>query len=119
MALEIRVHSAVFASTLSLPPLVGGGGRLVCESVGKADLLPDQFDIKQSRKSVDLHFTRHLSPSIIRFPFRPSEVRHFLLDLTLMVDRPNEYLSFFSNENGCYSGSGSQCSASVPCCSSG
>ena len=25
--------------SLSLPPLVGGGGGLVCESVGKADLL--------------------------------------------------------------------------------
>ena len=28
----------------SLPPLVGGGGGLVCESVGKADLLSDHFD---------------------------------------------------------------------------
>ena len=38
----------------SLRPVVGGGGRLVCESVGKADLLSDHFDSKHSRKSVDL-----------------------------------------------------------------
>ena len=29
---------AVFDSSSSLPPLVGPGGGLVCESVGKADL---------------------------------------------------------------------------------
>ena len=38
--------SAVFGLTLSLPPLVGGGGGLACESVGKADLLSDHFDGK-------------------------------------------------------------------------
>ena len=36
----------------SLPSLVGGGGGLVCESVGKADLLLDHFDGKQYRESV-------------------------------------------------------------------
>ena len=35
--------SAVFGLSSSLPPLVGGGGGLVCESVGKADLLSDHF----------------------------------------------------------------------------
>ena len=40
--------SAVFRLSSSLQPLVGGGGGLVCESVGKADLLSDQFDSKQS-----------------------------------------------------------------------
>ena len=44
------LHSAVFGSSSSLPPLVGGGGGLVCESVGKADLL-----INQSRESVAAH----------------------------------------------------------------
>ena len=34
---------------------VGGGGGLVCESVGKADLLSDHFDGKQHRESVDRH----------------------------------------------------------------
>ena len=38
---------AVFGLSSSLPPLVGGGGGLVCESVGKADLLSDHFDGKQ------------------------------------------------------------------------
>ena len=38
----------------SLPPLVGGGGGLVCESVGKGDQLSDHFDGMQSRESVDL-----------------------------------------------------------------
>ena len=49
---------AMFGLSLSLQPLVGGGGGLGCESVGKADLLSDDesdlFDGKQSRKSVDL-----------------------------------------------------------------
>ena len=47
----------MFGLSSSLPPLVGGGGRLVCESVGKADLLSDHFDAKQSREYVDLPFT--------------------------------------------------------------
>ena len=33
------LKSAVFGLSSSLLPLVGGGGGLVCESVGKADLL--------------------------------------------------------------------------------
>ena len=33
------LKSAVFGSSSSLPPLVSVGGGLVCESVGKADLL--------------------------------------------------------------------------------
>ena len=38
------LKSAVFGSSSSLPPLVSEGGGLVCESVGKADLLADHFD---------------------------------------------------------------------------
>ena len=49
--------SAVFGLCSSLPLLVGGGGGLVCESVGKADLFSDHFDGKQSRESVDLALT--------------------------------------------------------------
>ena len=37
------VKSAVIGSSSSLPPLVGPGGGLVCESVGKADLLSDHL----------------------------------------------------------------------------
>ena len=43
------LKSAVFCSSPSLPPLVSGGGGLVCEPVGMADLLSDHFDSKQSR----------------------------------------------------------------------
>ena len=47
------LKSAVFGLSSLLPPLVSEGGRLVCESVGKADLLLDHFDSKQSREAVD------------------------------------------------------------------
>ena len=62
-------------------PLVSKGGGLVCESVGKADLLSDQFDSKQSREAVDLPLTCHPSPSLTTFAFRSNEVRRLLLDL--------------------------------------
>ena len=38
------LKSVVFGSSSSLPPLISEGGRLVCESVGKSDLLSDHFD---------------------------------------------------------------------------
>ena len=60
---------------------VGEGGRLVCESVGKADLLSDNFDGMQSKEAVDPPLTCHLSPSFTTFAFRSSEVRHLILDL--------------------------------------
>ena len=64
-----------------MPPLITEGGELVCESVGKADLLSDHFDCKQSREAVDLPLTCHPSPSLTTFAFRLSEVRRLLLDL--------------------------------------
>ena len=75
------VKSAVFGLSLPLPPLVSEGGGLVCESVGKADLLSDDFDSKQSREAVDLPLTCHPSPSFTTFAFRSSQVRRILLDL--------------------------------------
>ena len=72
--LKSNLKSAVFGLCSPLPPLVGGGGGLVCESVGKADLLSDHFDGKQSRESVDLPLTCHLSPCLTAFAFRSSEV---------------------------------------------
>ena len=50
------LNSAVLGSSSSLPPLVSESGGLVCESVGKADLLllSDHFDSKQSREAVNL-----------------------------------------------------------------
>ena len=77
------ITSAVFFSSLLLPPFVGGGGRLVSESVGKAGLLSDYLDSKHSRESVDLPLTCHPSPSLTTFSFRSSEVRHLLLELDL------------------------------------
>ena len=64
------LRSAVFGSSSSLPPLISEGGGLVCESVGKADLLSDHFDSKQSREAVDLLLTCHPSPSLTTFAFR-------------------------------------------------
>ena len=60
----------VFGSSSSLPPLVGEGGGLVCESIGKANQLPDHFDSKQSREAVDLLLTCHPSPCLTTFAFR-------------------------------------------------
>ena len=52
----------------------------MCESVGKADLLSDHFDSKQSREAVELPLTCPPSPSLTTFAFRPNEVRRLLLD---------------------------------------
>ena len=71
------LKSAVFSSS----PLISEGGGLVCVSVGKADLLSDHFDSKQSSEAVDLPLTCHPSPSLTTFAFRSSEVRSLLLDL--------------------------------------
>ena len=73
------LKSTVFGKSSALPQLVNEGGGLVCESVGKADLLSDHFDSKQSREAVDLPLTCHSSP--ITFAFMSREVRHLLLDL--------------------------------------
>ena len=75
------LKSAVFGLSSSLPPLVGRGGGLGCESVGKAELLSDHFGGKQSREPVDLPLTCHPSPSLTSFAFRSSEVMRLLLDL--------------------------------------
>ena len=64
----------VFGTISSLPPLISAFGGLVCESVGKADLLSDHFDSKQFRQAVDLQLTCHLSPSLTTFAFRSREV---------------------------------------------
>ena len=56
----------MFGLSSSLPPIVREGGGLVCESVGKADLLSDYFDSKQSREAVDLPLICH--PSLLVLP---------------------------------------------------
>ena len=77
------LKSAVFGSSSdsSLPPLIGAGGGLVCESVRKADILSAHFDGKQSRDPVDLPSTYHPSPSLTTFAFRSQDVMCLLLDL--------------------------------------
>ena len=75
------LKTAVFGLSSSLALLVSEGGGLVCESVGKADLLSDHFDSKQSRDAVVLPLTCHPSPSFTTFAFRSSEVTSLLLDL--------------------------------------
>ena len=75
------LKSVAFGSSSSLPPLVSEGGGLVFLSVGKADLLSDRFDSKQSMEAVDLQLTSHPSPSLTTFTFRSIEVRRLLLDL--------------------------------------
>ena len=77
------LKSAVFSSSSdsSLLPLTGAGGGLVCESVGKAEMLSANFDGKQSRDLVDLISTSHPSQSLTTFAFRSREVKRLLLDL--------------------------------------
>ena len=62
--------SAVFGSNSLLPTLVGWGGGLVCESVGKADLLSVHFD----SEPVDLPLTCHSSPSLITVALRSRKI---------------------------------------------
>ena len=69
------------SSDSSLLPLIGSGGGLVCESVGKAQMLSAHFDGKQSRDPADLPSTCHPSPSLTTFAFRSREVKRLLLDL--------------------------------------
>ena len=72
----------MFGLSSSFPSLVSEGGALVCESVGKADLLSDHFESKQSREAVYLPLTCHsFSNNLTTYAFRSSEVRRLLLDL--------------------------------------
>ena len=77
------LKSAVFGSKFNstLPFLIGAGGGLVCESVGKAAMLSAYFDGKHSRDPVDMPSTCHPSPSLTTFAFRSREVKRLLLDL--------------------------------------
>ena len=59
----------------SLPLLVGGVVDRCAVSVGKADLLSDQSDLKQSREPIDLPLTWYPSSILTTFEFMSSEVR--------------------------------------------
>ena len=80
-SVSLVTETGMFGSSSSLPPLVSEGGGLMCESVGKADLLSDHCDLQQSREAVDLSLTCRPSPSFTTFAFKSSEVRRLLLDL--------------------------------------
>ena len=54
---------------------------MVCESVGKVELLSAHVDGMQSRDPVDLPSTCHPFPRVTTFAFRSWKVRRLLLDL--------------------------------------
>ena len=86
----------MFGLSSSLPLFVGGGGGLVCESVGKADLLLDHIEGKQSRESVELLLTCHPSSRLAFFAFRSSEEMRLLLDLDHYGSSDSLGMSYFS-----------------------
>ena len=75
------LKSAVFGFSSSLPPLVGGGGGLVCESVGKADLSRIIWMGSSPGSLLICHSLAIRLLSLTSFAFRSSEVRCLLLDL--------------------------------------
>ena len=56
---------------------------MVCESVGKADMLSAHFDGKQSRDPVGLPSTCHPFHSLTTIANRSREVKRLMLDLDL------------------------------------
>ena len=88
-------------SDSSIPPLIGAGGGLVCESVKKADMLSAHFDGKQSIDPVDVPSTCHLSPSLTTFAFRSREVKRLLLALDFYGgnDPLGMFLLFFKEDS--------------------
>ena len=75
------LKSAVFGARSSIPPLVGNGGALVSDSVGKADLLLRHFDEKQSRESVPIPLTCFPEVKLAGFAFRSGELKKILSGL--------------------------------------
>ena len=63
------LKSAGFGSSSTLPPLVTGGGGLVCESVGKANLLSDNLT---ASSPVRLLISRLLTIRLLVLPPLPS-----------------------------------------------
>ena len=77
---------AMFSLSLSQLLLVGWDGGRVCKLVGKADLMSDHLDSKQSRESVDLPLT---FTSLLTYHLclrSSSEVWCLLLDLDSFGD---------------------------------
>ena len=111
------LKSAVFGSSSdsSLPPLIGAGGGLVSELVGKADMLSAHFDGKPSRDPVDLSSTCHPSLlSLTTYAFRSREVTRLLLDIDSYggTDLFGMF-PLFEEEDSCGSGPSSCCGISA------
>ena len=86
--------------------------------VGKADLLSDHFDSKQSKEAVDLPPTCHPSSSLTTIAFRSSEVRRLLLDLDRFFGTdPLGMLPLFLKRTANVFAPPSLCSVSVACSS--
>ena len=79
VVVSLKIKSTVFGSSSSLS-LTGVCDGLVCESVGKADLLSDYFDSVPSNDSVDLLSSYHPSASLTTFVFRSSEVKQLMFN---------------------------------------
>ena len=71
----------VFGAESDISPLCSPGGALVSDPAGKAELLSNGFDSKQSRDIVELPQTCHPRPTFCGIAFRACEVEHHLLDL--------------------------------------
>ena len=71
------LKGAVFGARSSIPSLIGNGGALVSDSVGKADLFLRHFDEKQSRDRVQIPQSCFPEAKFSKFAFRSGELRKF------------------------------------------
>ena len=112
MNVQFTIKVCCVQLELVIPSAYWCGAGLVCDSVGKADLLSDlcivfqckqyiscivscgnklgdtcidNFELKQSKKSVDLPLTCHPAPSCHLFAFGSTEVRRILLDMNPII----------------------------------
>ena len=65
----------------SIPPLQSDGGAHVSDPAGKAALLSNFFDVKQSGDVVGCPVSCHRRPKLCTFAFRSHEVRRLLSKL--------------------------------------
>ena len=89
----------MFGSSLSLPPLIGGGGGLVCESVGMANRLSDDIDSKQSRESVDLLRKCNLFPILIIFTIWSNHIIIIIIKKGWQCKAGREQLTPYQSED--------------------
>ena len=75
------MKDAVFGARSSIPPLVGNGGALVSDSVGKADLFLRHFDEKQSCDRIQIPQSCFPEAKFSKFAFRSGELRKILSGL--------------------------------------